>query len=77
MSVAAGDVATTIETKQTPHAFSLDNVQILPIGQPAAWLGVEQDGDAVSITPHAPMPKRCTIHPAAQRGANSWIIPDF
>jgi len=65
MSVAASDVTTTIGTKQTPRPFSLDNTQILPIGQPAAWLGLEQDGDVVSITPHDPMPKRCTIHPVA------------
>lgn len=65
MSVATGEVATTIESKQTPHPFSLDNVQILPIGQPAAWLGIERDGNTVTIKPHDPMPKRCTIHPAA------------
>lgn len=65
MSVAASDATTTVGSVQTPQPFALDDVQILPIGQPAAWLRVEQDGDTVAITPHEAMPKRCTIHPAA------------
>lgn len=44
---------------------SLEGVRILPAGQPAAWLSFEREGDAVAVKPHGPMPRRCTIRPAA------------
>ena len=57
--------AATDERTGEPIPCSLDKVRVLPIGQPAAWLGVERQGDAVVLRPHRPMPRRCTIRPAA------------
>lgn len=50
----------------------LDGVTISPIGQPAAWFTVEHDAESLTIRPKRPLPRRCTIRPAAlfhqQRG---------
>lgn len=43
----------------------LEDVRVFPIGQPAAWLSFEREDDAVILRPRQPMPRRCTIRPAA------------
>ncbi len=48
-----------------PIPCSLDKVRVLPIGQPAAWLDADRQGDSVVLRPHRPLPRRCTIRPAA------------
>lgn len=48
-----------------PIYGSLESVEIFPIGQPAAWLTTQREGDGVSVRPKGPMPRRCTIRPAA------------
>ena len=55
----------TLDAEGKIDPFTLNDVQILPVGQPAAWLDVTRQGDAVMLRPHGPMPKRCTIRPAA------------
>ena len=66
MSITGRDSSVaTLDLEGTIDPFNLNDVQILPIGQPAAWLDIKQQGDSVVLRPHGPMPKRCTIRPAA------------
>ena len=66
MSITGRDSsAATLDMDGDINPFTLDDVQILPVGQPAAWLDIKRKGDSVVLKPHAPMPKRCTIRPAA------------
>jgi len=43
----------------------LDDVRIMPVGQPAAWFSFTREGDAVTVKPNVPLPRRCTIRPSA------------
>ncbi len=43
----------------------LDDVRVIPVGQPAAWFSFTREGDAVIVRPSTPLPRRCTIRPAA------------
>ncbi len=57
--------ATTAERTGEAISCSLDGVRILPVGQPAAWLSVERQDEAMVLRPNRPLPRRCTIRPAA------------
>lgn len=48
-----------------PETPPLADVAVSPIGQAAAWFKVEREPDAVTIRPIRPLPRRCTIRPAA------------
>lgn len=48
-----------------PVEFTLDEVQVSMIGEPAAWFGLTIAEHDVEIRPHAPLPRRCTIKPIA------------
>ena len=66
MSITGRDSSVaTLDVEGTIDPFNLNDVQILPIGQPVAWLDIKRQGDSVVLRPHGPMPKRCTIRPAA------------
>ncbi|MCH7926129.1 MAG: hypothetical protein IIC51_11395 [Planctomycetes bacterium] len=66
MSITGRDSsAATLDVESEIYPFTLNDVQILPVGQPAAWLDIKRQGDSVVLRPHGPMPKRCTIRPAA------------
>jgi len=43
----------------------LDKIAVSPIGQPASWFRIEKQSGAISLQPTRPLPRRCTIRPAA------------
>ena len=55
----------SIHVRGEPTPLLLESVDIIPIGQPAGCLSFECQNDAVSVRPIGPMPRRCTIRPAA------------
>lgn len=58
-------VATSGSVGSEPIPLRLDQTPISPIGQPAAWFNLEKAGEALTIFPNRPLPRRCTIRPAA------------
>jgi len=48
-----------------PIACSMVDVHASLIGQPAAWLELQREPDSLVVRPRGPMPRRCTIRPAA------------
>ncbi len=53
------------------YSWNLDKVPVGLIGQAGAWFEVEREGESVLVRPTRPLPRRCTIRPAAlfeQRG---------
>ena len=71
MSIIGRDSSVaTLDVESKIYPFTLNDVQILPVGQPAAWLDIKRQGDSVVLRPHGPMPKRCTIRPARIVSAN-------
>ena len=57
--------ATALELPGQEHQCPLDDVLISSIGEPAAWLDITRQGDDVVLRPNKPLPRRCTIRPAA------------
>lgn len=49
----------------TIRTFDLTDIPVSAVGQAGSWLTVTKDGDSVVVTPTGPMPRRCTIRPAA------------
>ncbi len=46
-------------------AFDLTDIPVSAVGQAGSWLTVTKQDDAVVVSPSGPMPRRCTIRPAA------------
>ncbi len=59
------DTGSSVEITGEPVPCPLEGVQVFPIGQAAAWMSFENNSDGVIVRPHAPMPRRCTVRPAA------------
>lgn len=55
--------------RETEHEkripLSLVGVPVLPIGQAAGWFSVTRSEETVTLSPVSPLPRRCTIRPAA------------
>ena len=49
----------------TTERVELCDAAVVPIGQASAWFEVRRDDQAVLISPREPLPRRCTIRPAA------------
>lgn len=47
------------------HRFDLTDIPVSCVGEAGAWLQLEKAGDAVTLTPSRPMPRRCTVRPVA------------
>lgn len=45
--------------------WALEDVPVGLIGQAGAWFELEREGDSVAVRPTRPLPRRCTIKPAA------------
>lgn len=62
----------TITRRQTARFFPLEEVPVTLLGESADWFTIVREGNGVIVSPVQPLPKRCTIRPAAlfdqQRG---------
>ena len=54
-----------IEQTVQPIALSLEMIPVSPIGQPAGWFKIEKGAESITLHPIRPLPRRCTIRPAA------------
>jgi len=53
------------EAPTSAKTFDLTDIPVSAVGQAGAWLAVTKQGDSIEVTPSQPMPRRCTIRPAA------------
>ena len=51
--------------RHSPSAAGISDFSVALLGEAAEWLNWTGEGDEIVLTPNGPMPKRCTIRPAA------------
>lgn len=65
MTTITSTSSESTDTVDSINRFDLSDVPVSPVGQAGAWLTVTKQKDSVLLTPPRPMPRRCTIKPAA------------
>ena len=65
MAQAVAGVESEIGQEAARVHWRLDDLPVAPIGQPAAWFDVRCEAESVTVQPRRPLPRRCTIRPAA------------
>lgn len=66
--MALGVLNASVKESNRPsngHRWSLDDVPVGLVGSCSGWFQFEKDGDSVIVSPRQPLPRRCTIRPAA------------